>query len=98
MLLLLVILLILLIWSNHDSKKIISKEEYHERCDDILTKWKRKDTKLYVHDTEKRLKQIIYSEKPEFKIMSPLVKELKEVVEQRIPIILEKSEEKKKLK
>ncbi|WP_338974442.1 type II CRISPR RNA-guided endonuclease Cas9 [Spiroplasma endosymbiont of Tricholauxania praeusta] len=79
-------------------KKRISKEEYHERCDDILIKLKRKDTKLYVQDSEKRLKQIIYSEKPEFKIMSPLVKELKEVVEQRIPIILEKSEEKKEIK
>lgn len=77
--------------------KKISKAEYEAGWKDILVKWQRTDTKLCVHEAEKRLKQIIYNEKHEFKIMPPLIKNLKDIVEQRIPIILEKIQIKKEI-
>lgn len=78
-------------------KKYISEKQYQENCDDILEKWCKKNTKLHVSDAIKRLEEIIYSEKHNFNIMSPLVDDLKEVVEKRIPVILKIGEMEKEV-
>lgn len=71
-------------------KKLITQEQYKKNCEEILAKWERKDNKLNVPDSVKRLKQIIANEKTNFKIMAPLVKNLQTVIENRIPVELEK--------
>lgn len=76
-------------------KGFINQAEYENNCQQILKKWQ---TNKLQFDLGIRLEKLINKKISNFKVMAPLVKNLKEIVEIRIPIILKISEKETKYK
>lgn len=77
------------------SKGFINQSQYKNHCDEILKKWtigKLRD------DLGKRLEKLINKEISNFKVMAPLVKNLQEIIETRIPVSLKIKKENKEFK
>lgn len=77
------------------SKGFINQSQYKNHCDEILKKWtigKLRD------DLGRRLEKLINKEISNFKVMAPLVKNLQEIIETRIPVSLKIKKENKEFK
>lgn len=77
------------------SKGFINQSQYKNHCDEILKKWtigKLRD------DLGRRLEKLINKEINNFKVMAPLVKNLQEIIETRIPVSLKIKKENKEFK
>lgn len=67
------------------SKHFITQEKYTKHCQEILSKWETNNLRF---DLGVRLKKLINKNISNFKILPPLVANLKEVIEARIPVEL----------
>lgn len=76
------------------SKNKITASYYQENCQEILSKWK---TNKLRFDLGIRLEKLINKNINNFKILPPLVENLKEIIETRIPIELKITEENKEI-
>lgn len=66
-------------------KNYLTSEEYKKYCQEILAKWKVNKLR---NDLGLRLEKLINKNISNFKIMPPLIENLKEVIETRIPVKL----------
>lgn len=73
-------------------KNFISQTEYNNHCQEILKKWQINKLR---NDLGKRLEKLINKEISNFKVMAPLVKNLQEIIEARIPVSLKIVKEEK---
>lgn len=76
-------------------KGFINQNQYDKHCEEILKKWS--NDKLR-NDLAPRLKKLINKEINDFRVMAPLVKNLRETIETRIPVILTITKEDKEIK
>ncbi len=74
---------------------IISHQQYNNHCQEILNKWQINKLR---DDLGKRLEKLINKEINDFRVMAPLVKNLQEIIEARIPVNLEIVKENKEFK
>ncbi|MGL5268670.1 MAG: type II CRISPR RNA-guided endonuclease Cas9 [Spiroplasma sp.] len=77
------------------SKHYLTLDDYNNHCKEILTKWKTNNLRF---DLGVRLEKLIDKNISNFKILPPLVENLKETIESRIPISLKIDKETKEIK